>query len=194
MTRKIFALAITVLALFLVGCEHDSTEKTKTTSTTTLTTEKPTRWEDGFTLPKPSIVDSVTPFSIWEGEYPGGTGHRSIYYGDHYRIVEIVDHDAYMEWRAERPIFDDFHEMAVVQLIKRFNISRKEFDKVNQILIDEAKNSSSYTPFEPYNTELIYTFDPIAISNYYRQYDDEGNVVNWRELEPWNELLKPQQE
>ena len=192
MKRRIFALIMIVLTLFLTSCNKKPAEKNETTSTSTMSTEKPTSWEDGFnTLPPPSIVDSVTPFSVWEGEYPGETEHREIYYGLRQRVVNIVyDYDEVRKWESEEhPAYDDFHEMAVVQFIKRFNIPREEFDKVNQILIDEVKNDPRNS-WEPYNADLIYTFDPIKISNYYRQYDEKGNEVRWREIEPWKEMLK----
>ena len=194
MKKRIFVFATVLFLLFLVGCRENSTENDDLTSTpvSTLTTiEHPTYREIDATFPPYSIVDSVTPFSVWGGEYPDHGGHRSIYYGIEYRFIDLVNREEANEWELEkRPEFNDFNEMAVVQFIKRFNISREEFDKVNQILIDEVKNDPRNS-WAPYNADLIYTFDPIKISNYYRQYDEKGNEIRWRELEPWKELLKP---
>ena len=200
MKKTILALVFTLLLLFLTACGNVQEEKKTTVTTTepalTQTTATATRTyiEEGVTSYPYTIVDSVTPFSEWGGEHPGQWGHRSIYYGIDYRVVALADKKAYREWREEEHvIYDDFHEMAVVQFIKRFNISRKDFEKINELQIDEAKNDPA-SGFEPYNVELIYTFDSYAISNYYRQYtdnDDNDSLINWRELEPWKEMLAP---
>jgi len=177
--KKIIIAATILFILILAGCNKKLTEDVPTTNllVATTTTSKTTT-----TISWPT-VDSVTPYSNYYNNWEPEGWHRNIYYEVGRYMIDLVDIVDYEKWYLSGIKLNDFNEMAIVQFIKRFNITREQFDEANERIMRESS-------LEPYNAELIYTFDTYAISDYYRQYDDEGNEINWRELEPWNELLK----
>jgi hypothetical protein len=99
--------------------------------------------------------------------------HNQIYYKVpdlFWGLVGIYDYSAWLS--DEKPKFDDFHEMAMVQFIKRFNISRKQFDEINAIY-EKAHAENALSADEvvrmSFDADIIYTFDNERISEYYRR-------------------------
>lgn len=94
---------------------------------------------------------------------------------------ELVDKKAYDEWcntyLAEN-YPDNTKEMVIVSFIKKFNISREDFDKANveygkfveEYFYDACMNPKDFAEqefSEVYNADIIYTFDNELISEYY---------------------------
>src|SRR5690554_3470176 len=59
-------------------------------------------------------------------------------------------------------------EMLLVSFVKRYNITREEFDSVVEKLIEEGGDSEVHEEYEVPNADIIYTFDNEIINEYYR--------------------------
>ena len=135
----------TILSFLIVLCSCTRTESNyETTSEQTSTLQSTTTY--------PDVGD--TPY--------GYTQHVHYYYRVMGLFRDIAGSYEYSIWiDEEKPVFDDFHEMALVQFIKQFNISREQFDAVNDKWTEDRGKES------PFNADIIYTFDNELISDYY---------------------------
>ena len=113
---------------------------------------------------------------------------RYIYYSLSYPYNLLVENqDEFNEWYKARIITDDMDEMLYVSFVKRFNISREEFDKATHDLIriiTEDGDTPVTPPFdtaheaeldEVPNADVIYTFDNEFIKEYYKR--ENANVT-----------------
>ena len=125
--------------------------------------------------------------------------YRSTYYSIPYSFVELVGKEVFWDWFRETPyrVYPlDVDEMAMVAFIKKFNISREEFDKANKKREQTLMETRGFTVMNPakddpyydrnvencelYDGDLIYTFDNEIINAYYLYvdpYEDEGSTV-----------------
>ena len=125
--------------------------------------------------------------------------YRAIYYSVSAPFVELVDEDVFWDWYNNSPYRKyplDVDEMAMVAFIKKFNISREDFDKANkkdkEILLkysnEVVMNPAEEDPYydrsieskEIYNADIIYTFDNELINAYYLYvdpYEDENSTA-----------------
>ena len=125
--------------------------------------------------------------------------YRAIYYNIYAPFVELVDEGIFWDWYNNSPYRQyplDVDEMAMVAFIKKFNISREDFDKANEkskqlileyggkVLMNPAEEDKFYNrnaeTNEIYNADIIYTFDNELINAYYLYvdpYEDESSTV-----------------
>ena len=110
---------------------------------------------------------------------------RASYYDVTEPFQELISDEEYEAWRKEMYAdgHDDFDEMVMLSFVKRFNISREDFDNANRewaLIVQMATGEpSTYNPYdypeqgyyELYNADIIYTFDNAKIDEYYREHD-----------------------
>jgi len=151
-------LALLVILLLLAGCGKtpENTTTTSTETTTTMATETTL-----FTVPEGWTGDIEYEYSKHQSEYYDIPGFFS-------NLVDVYDYSCWIV--DEKPIFDDFHEMALLQFIKRFDIPKETFAEV----VEEYEKGSladgfSYDEISHFNVEIIYSFDNKLISDYYRE-------------------------
>ena len=201
---KIFAVIISaILLICLAACQNTASEEiTEKHTSAQSASEKSQNSESSFTTNK--IIDTTEPKSTdFADNDSGGLGeeysslyddykYRSIYYSIAAPFVDLVDEDTYWDWlKNETPYrkfpMGDVNEMAMVAFIKRFNISREDFDKANkkhkEILLEYGgiaiMNPAADDPYydrnieckEVYNADIIYTFDNELINSYYLYVD-----------------------
>lgn len=104
--------------------------------------------------------------------------YRLAYYmlwGDFWATLTDEEMNDYYEW-SQRKLEEtnggaDLNEMHLVSYIKRYNISREEFDSMVESFVKSCNelgfdmNSEMY---EVPNADIIYTFDNDIINEYYR--------------------------
>ena len=187
--KKIFAFILCLLLLLLCSCGNTQNENETTTESTQAeeTTTQRTKTE--------SLYD----------EYK----YRSTYYSIPYSFVELVGKEVFWDWFRETPyrVYPlDVDEMAMVAFIKKFNISREEFDKANKKREQTLMETRGFTVMNPakddpyydrnvencelYDGDLIYTFDNEIINAYYLYvdpYEDEGSTVGDGDLDVPND-------
>ena len=128
-----------------------------------------------------------------------GYKYRAIYYSVSAPFAELVDDDEFWDWYNNSPYRQyplDVDEMAMVAFVKKFNISREDFDKANEkdkeillkysdeVVVNPAEEDPYYDRAleskEIYNADIIYTFDNELINAYYLYvdpYEDESSTV-----------------
>ena len=197
---KIFAVVILVALLFcLAACSGDETKSPdisdsstqENTTETVLHSSESTEKGNEVTSVQIDITDPDT--GGFEEEFESlfdDYKYRYIYYSVYAPFVEIVGEEDYYNWlytEYETVEFSERNEMAMVAFIKKFNISREDFDKANEksktILSDYGMppimNPASDDPYydrdiecrEVYNADIIYTFDNELINSYYLYVD-----------------------
>lgn len=114
---------------------------------------------------------------------------RYIYYSLSESYANLVENqEEFDEWYMAREISDDMDEMLYVSFVKRFNISREDFDKATEerirIITDVRGRTPVTPPFdtaheaelcEVPNADVIYTFDNEFIKEYYKR--ENANVT-----------------
>lgn len=114
---------------------------------------------------------------------------RYIYYSLSESYANLVENqEEFDEWYMDREISDDMDEMLYVSFVKRFNISREDFDKATaeriKIITDVRGRTPVMPPFdlaheaelcEVPNADVIYTFDNEFIKEYYKR--ENANVT-----------------
>lgn len=110
---------------------------------------------------------------------------RASYYDIPEMFQRLISDEEYEAWRKDMYAngHDDFDEMVMVSFVKKFNISREDFDEANkdwaktmQVLSGEPLTYNPYDYpeqgyYELYNADIIYTFDNAKIDEYYREHD-----------------------
>lgn len=181
--KLFFAVLLMVITVVLSSCADYSNDDENTQITTADVSN--------------DIVETLKPAADVEAgdEYDSPYDdykYRAIYYSISAPFVDLVDEDVYWNWlKNETPYkkypLDNVEEMAIVAFIKKFNISREDFDKANekyrQILLNyggvAVVNPAEDNPFydrniecsEIYNADIIYTFDNEIINSYYLYVD-----------------------
>jgi len=175
--KKIFFWGCLFLGCFVLLASCGISTQNVTQTETTIST--------GFILTTTTASIETTLFTVPEGwtgdiEYEYSK-HQAVYYGIPGFFSNLVDGYEYSYWLGrEKPIFDDFHEMALVQFIKRFDIPKEKFEEVVK-KHDQGSLEAGFVADgqKRYNADIIYTFDNELISEYYRAHDDEGNPIYW---------------
>ena len=180
MKRMIVLGLLGTIGLFFVSCSNNQNGETTTSRENSIIEISPTA---NMSSVAATTTMSYEDYYLELGHYGR---HLSVYYQITYWMVDIVGSDAYQGWiENQEPIFDDFHEMAIVQFIKHFDISREQFDEASAKQNEELQGSDLLKEFE-YNADVIFTFDNKQISRYYKgeYYDTAPTVPN---STMWNE-------
>lgn len=176
--KKIFAFILCLSMLFMCACGNTQNENETTTESTQA---------------EETTTQRIKTESLYD-EYK----YRSTYYFIPYSFVELVGEEVFWEWYDKTPyrVYPlNVEEMAMVAFIKKFNISREDFDKANEkrrqtlmewggvTVINPAKDDPYYDRdienCELYDGDLIYTFDNELINAYYLYvdpYEDESST------------------
>lgn len=155
-----------------------NTEQNKTTSAESHNqTEKNNSPVQNSSLPeyKPGSVKLIPQN---DDDYPFVRKYRITYYriwGEFSELLSEEEYNDYMEWtqkEAEESGYGEFqNEMLLVSFIKRYNITRDEFDFAVEKYIENCKKDQCDMSLEEYevpNGDIIYTLDNEIINNYYR--------------------------
>lgn len=105
--------------------------------------------------------------------------YREVYYTIKGGFEELLTEEEEQEWynwceETRYGLNLDYDEMLLVTMIKRYDISREEFDKVvaNYVAFWDQYGMFDRYPlpeeYEVYNGDIIYTFDNEIINHYYR--------------------------
>ncbi len=197
--KKLFAsvLSISILLCF-AACKHNYTQNPNEAENSTAQSTQE------FVEPNSRTdVTKSNEFSTQNDLDVGGTDdefnspfddykYRAIYYSVSEPFAQLVDKDVYWDWlENETPYrtfpLENIEEMAMVAFIKKFNISRADFDKANEehkrLLLEYGgiaiMNPAEEDPYydrgiecrEIYNADIIYTFDNELINSYYLYVD-----------------------
>lgn len=191
MNKKTFILLLIFCALLcFTACEADNNE----TTTSENVNERQTESSSVENVDKNvggTNDDTETPYDDYK--------YRAIYYSVSAPFVELVDENAFWDWYNNSPYRQyplDVEEMAIVAFVKKFNISREDFDKANEkdkeillkysdeVVVNPAEEDPYYDRAleskEIYNADIIYTFDNEIINAYYLYvdpYEDESSTV-----------------
>ncbi len=112
--------------------------------------------------------------------------YRDRFYDVPEQFVKLADPAEFAAWKAEfeKTPKSERSEAAIVSFVKRFNISREDFDKANAELasyINEKtdgtavlnpRNYEAQEQYEIYDSELIYSFDNAKINRYFINYQN----------------------
>ncbi len=176
--KKLSAIILCLAMLFLCACGNSQNETETTTESTTQAEETTVR------VKSESLYDDYK--------------YRSTYYSVPASFVELVGKDVFWDWFRETPyrVYPlDVDEMAMVAFIKKFNISREDFDRANEKREQTLLKTRGFTVMNPakddpyydrnvencelYDGDLIYTFDNELINAYYLYvdpYEDESST------------------
>ncbi len=113
-----------------------------------------------------------------QDDYAFNRKYRIAYYqigGEFTGLLSEEEYQDYMEWVDEKSKQDGYgenqNEMLLVSFVKRYNISRTDFDKAVKAYTD-ARNKTGEDLYsegnEVPNGDIIYTFDNEVINRYYR--------------------------
>lgn len=82
---------------------------------------------------------------------------------------ELEDFYEWFDKKAKEEGYGEFQEeMSLVSFVKRYNITREEFDACVEKFKEAHKDSLNYEEYEVPNADIIYTFDNAIINEYYR--------------------------
>lgn len=112
--------------------------------------------------------------------------YRDRFYEVPEQFMKLADPAEFAAWKAEfeKTPKSERSEAAIVSFVKRFNISREDFDKANAELasyINEKtdgtavlnpRNYEAQEQYEIYDSELIYSFDNAKINRYFINYQN----------------------
>lgn len=112
--------------------------------------------------------------------------YRDRFYEVPEQFMKLADPAEFAAWKAEfeKTPKSERSEAAIVSFVKRFNISREDFDKANAELasyINEKtdgtavlnpRNYEAQEQCEIYDSELIYSFDNAKINRYFINYQN----------------------
>lgn len=154
-----------------------------TTAITSTTTESLEDWvEKNRTIPNmiPKFeLDSIKYLPIEEAQGEIGLEfvptHRWAYYSIPSAFTELVGEREAYDWsKIVLPLFNENEssEMLIVLFVKHFKISKITFDEAverdKKVLLSHGIDIKE-EEFEPFNSDIIYTFDNEIISEYYRR-------------------------
>lgn len=140
-------------------------------------TESNSKQTDNSNLPeyKPGSIN-LEPQD--QDDYEFTRKYRIIYYQIWGEFTDLLSEDArqdFMNWADEESQKNGYgehqNEMLLVSFVKRYNISRTDFDKAVKAYVD-ARNKTgedlNSEENEVPNGDIIYTFDNEIINRYYR--------------------------
>ncbi len=159
--------------------DPDSAKRILETVRTSAVAESPTATE---TLPVPVSLPEYRPGSVKlepqdQDDYSFERKYRLAYYGIWGYFTECLTEGEtadYMQWVDEYNKSTNYgetqEEMLLVTYIKRYNISRAEFDAAVEKMQAEMppEDGVIYEESEVPNGDIIYTFDNEVINRYYR--------------------------
>ena len=200
--KKLFAsvLSISILLCFAACTHNDTPNPNQPANSTSQSTEKTVEQNIQADVTKSNEISTQNGLP---DSYVGGTDdefnspfddykYRAIYYSISEPFAQLVDKDVYWDWLDNETPYRTFpleniEEMAMVAFIKKFNISREDFDKANEehkrLLLEYGgiaiMNPAEEDPYydrdiecrEIYNADIIYTFDNELINSYYLYVD-----------------------
>ena len=188
--KKLTAIIILLSMLMCVGCgntpssnSHSSANSSPPHTDNTLpSTTSPTVSGTNPTIPEVQTPPEYCPGSILlqdqdDDDYDFQRKYRISYYrvwGEYMALLnaeEQVDASIWLEQESKRTKFGELQEeMLLVSLIKRYNITREEFD-IATSKFEKYWGDKGYTNWEEYevpNGDIIYTFDNEVINHFYR--------------------------
>jgi len=184
---KSVALILVVIVLTFCACEvteQNSGQETTQTMPATQSmssTKRTTVWK---TNPDTGLQEYVSGNVILDpgSEYDQGfkASYRQIYYYVEFSYMDFLGIDqneagVFLQVLGESRNWEEPEEMAVVSLIKHFNIPKEKF---TELVIREEKRLENLATagididieeFELPNPDIIYTFDNDIINEYYRR-------------------------
>lgn len=186
----IFCLLISVLALSFSACnsENNNTDIETTLlsdsvsiSTNAIDTENKTTQNNETTNKNIETINTTKTDLGIGGASISTRKYRVNYYDVPYQFVLLVGEDAYWEWDEQHNIKDPdkTNIMVMKSFIEYFDISREDFDKANlewtKVIYTKMGGKPAMNPKdfanqetdEPYNADIIYTFDDNLINEYY---------------------------
>lgn len=150
-----------------------SEDNAKQADTSVLTTSKVSA--DSLPTYKPGSI-KLEPQD--QDDYAFTRKYRIIYYQIWGEFIDLLSEDArqdFMNWadgEAKKNGYGEHqNEMLLVSFVKRYNISREDFDKAVKVYTDTRnKNGTDLYAEENEvpNGDIIYTFDNEIINRYYR--------------------------
>lgn len=180
-------IMLTILLCFcylLYGCSNLTANETPSPSIS------PTPLIDPS--PKPSTNPAVTIHPVYgelpvyqpgsiiledrnNDDYNFERKYRIAYYtivGKFWGLLDEEELEDFYEWAEDSSEETNYgehrDEMKLVSFVKRYNITREEFDSVVEKLIEEGGDSEVHEEYEVPNADIIYTFDNEIINEYYR--------------------------
>lgn len=145
--------------------------------------ESNSKQTDNSNSPDTSNLPEYKPGSIKlepqdQDDYSFTRKYRITYYQIGGEFMDLLSEDArqdFMNWADEESKKNGYgehqNEMLLVSFVKRYNISRTDFDKAVKVYID-TRNKTGEDLYseenEVPNGDIIYTFDNEIINHYYR--------------------------
>jgi len=153
--KKTALCLLVFLLLLLTACAEKPVEPPTTTSKITTST------------PASTVEATEEPF---EHAPYDPMKYRPIFYELASSYVELVDANELRKWIAPRTESEEYlNECVAVSFIKRFNISREDFERANEkrrIRVAEIGLEGTASG-EVYDVDLIYTFDNDKINEFF---------------------------
>ncbi len=187
MKRFVYMLLILVCILtMLTACgpsSLDATDASSTTSSTDTTastapsnaSETPSSSPASLSADLPKYVPGSIILDDRRYWYNFDRNYRLIYYriqGEFFELLSEEEETECSDWlskNSEETNYGEFrNEMLLVSFVKKFNISREEFDSAVEELRKHDEGLTQYEEYEIPNADIIYTFDNAIINEYYR--------------------------
>jgi hypothetical protein len=172
MKKLIAALLAFMISLLLFACgQKNETETTTTTQITETTAQSPNENEGiggDEKTPVPEFLDFTTgsiPNMFWNLARETRGLNPDANPDDISAVIEMHNsfHEYFYDTRGNR---ENLQEMGLMVMVQYFGISREAFDRANaewaQSIIERGDSA------EPYNADVIFTFDNALIQEYYR--------------------------
>lgn len=181
MKRSISLLAVLLclLCVLLSACQPETSDTSDdpTTGTSAPTGTPTTTTQQGKDLPEYQ-PGSIKLEPLESDYYRFDRKYRITYYrvwGEFSALLSEDENEDYMDWfdahSEENNYGETQNEMLLVSFIKRYNISREEFDSAVEKFIANNQELGCDMTMEEYevpNGDIIYTFDNEIINHYYR--------------------------
>ena len=170
---SLLAVLLCLLCVLLSACQPETSDTPgdPTTGTPTTTTQQ------GKDLPEYQ-PGSIKLQSLENDDYRFDRKYRITYYrvwGDFMELLseeEMQDFDVWSEeWAKNVNYGETQEEMMLVSFVKRYDITREEFDSAVEKFIainQELGCDMTGEEYEVPNGDIIYTFDNEIINHYYR--------------------------
>jgi len=182
--KKVFVAILIAGIIFLAGCNGSSVDMTTNDSppasegtavaesgTTKGTTRTPESNSSTSSTENATLKNTTTsPEQIFSAVDDPDFKHRLIYSQLPIHYIRLVDDmKKVSDWQKElyaNGFNSDGDEMLLALFVKKFNITRAQFDKANKEW-GEFIGENDLTEYEIPNADIIYTFNSKLISDYY---------------------------
>ena len=176
-----FVILATLLALMMsAGCTGSPPASTAPSAeaTTVPTIVSPT--SPDATHPEIPELPEYLPGSIEledqsNDDYDFQRKYRIAYYRIWGEYMDLLDDEKksdlydWLEEESQKTNYGELmDEMLLVSFVKRYNITREEFDAATAKFAENVKNDTHTEECEVPNGDIIYTFDNEIINHYYR--------------------------